>query len=109
MKDEVALDIESWNIKLIPRKRNRMKLLIKLNKEESEAYKTFSSTVKPEGISDDQFIKSIFFYGIETLNKSFVDMVQNLAESDPEKAKELGIIQDDDEEAVEFIDASEEE
>tara|TARA_Y100000034_G_C6887027_1_gene407395 strand:- start:261 stop:590 length:330 start_codon:yes stop_codon:yes gene_type:complete len=109
MKDELILDVESWNIKLIPRKRNRMKLQIKLNKEESEAYKAFSSTVKPEGINDDQFIKSIFFYGIEALNQSFVEMVQNLAESDPEKAKELGIIQDDDEDDVEFIDASEEE
>lgn len=60
-----------------------MKLTIKLNKEESEGFKNWSTLIKPENISDDDFLKQIFFNGIEHLN----DKLQKVSEQVMEEYK----------------------
>ena len=38
----IKLDVSKWNIRIDQRSRNRMKLLIKLSKDEAQAYKNFA-------------------------------------------------------------------
>lgn len=42
----------------------KMKLLIDLNKDESVAFQTLADSIKPEGVSVDSFVKSMFIVGI---------------------------------------------
>ena len=61
----IKLDIQNWRLRIDERSRNRMKIQIKLSKDEAEAFKNFSSVIKPEEVSDDDFMKTIFVTGCE--------------------------------------------
>jgi len=87
MKETVKLNIENWKIKQIERSRGRMKFQIKLNKQETESFKVFSETVKPEEVSQDDFVKSIFLTGIESMNQKIMSMVEDFAKENPEDFK----------------------
>ena len=91
MPETVKLNIDNWKIRLDERSRGRMKFQIKLNKEETEAFKAFTETVKPEEVSLDDFVKSIFLTGIETMNKRLVEMVQEYAKEHKEELSSSGI------------------
>jgi len=64
-----------------------MKFQIKLNREETESFKIFSETVKPDEVTQDDFIKSIFLTGIEAMNKKIMSMVEEYAQQNPEDFK----------------------
>jgi len=49
-----------------------MKITLKLDQEQSEAYLTFMRGTKPDEISEDDFLKSIFFLGLGTLEQNIV-------------------------------------
>ena len=53
-----------------------MKLTIKLSKEEAEGFKNWTSIVKPDQVTEDDFLKQVFFNGIEHLN----DKLQKISE-----------------------------
>ena len=67
MEEKLVLNFDSWNIKQIDRTRDRMKLQIKLSKEEATAFKNFMEMVKPPEIGEDDFLKGIFKIGVETM------------------------------------------
>tara|TARA_R100000152_G_C6777555_1_gene207505 strand:+ start:1407 stop:1763 length:357 start_codon:yes stop_codon:yes gene_type:complete len=79
---EVAIDINlsDWSIKLKERTRSRMKLQIKLNQIEAQAFKNFAEVVKPDEISDEDFLKSIFKMGLETMESKLMSAVEKHAE-----------------------------
>jgi hypothetical protein len=54
-----------------------MKINIKLNKDESEAFKNWSTMVMPEGMDMDGFCRAVFFKGIETLQNNLREMALN--------------------------------
>ena len=85
MKKTVKLNIESWKIKQVDRSKGRMKFQIKLNKQETESFKVFSETVKPEEVSQDDFVKSIFLTGIESMNQKIMSMVEDYAKENPQE------------------------
>ena len=68
-----------------------MKLRIKLNKQESEAFKAFYETVKPEELTQDMFLKQIFLYGCDAVNQQLVEAVKQYAEEHKEELEEKGI------------------
>jgi len=68
-----------------------MKLIVKLNKHESEAFKAFAETVKPNDIADDQFLKSIFLYGIDAINQELTEAVKQYAEEHKDELAASGI------------------
>ena len=116
----IKFDLEAWDVKLQERKRNRMKLTIKLDKQESEAFKSFAETVKPAEISDQQFLKSIFLYGIEAVNTQLTEAVKQFAEENKDELAASGITFDtsgdvatfmeiESEGSVDIVDSSEEE
>jgi uncharacterized alpha/beta hydrolase family protein len=87
----IKLDVSQWRIRIDERKRNRMKLQIKLSKDEAIAFKNFASVCKPEDISDDDFIKTVFVTGIEALNNQLSAMVQKYAAENKEELAASGI------------------
>jgi len=71
----------NWKIKVVNRNRDRMKLYIKLNAQEAEAFKNFADAVKPPEATLDDFLKGIFFAGIEkfeeNLNSKIVEHIES--------------------------------
>lgn len=61
-----------------------MKIVIKFSKDEAEAYKAFEKTVRPDEVSSDVFAKSIFFNGIEAMNKELSRMVEEYIKENPD-------------------------
>ena len=80
MKEKLILNFDSWKIKQIERTRDRMKLQIKLGKEEAQAFKHFMEMVKPPEINEPDFLKGIFKIGIETMEMRLMEAVQKHAE-----------------------------
>lgn len=71
-----------WKIKIEYRSKNRMKFQLKLNKEEAEAFKNFSNTVKPEELGMEDFVRSIFFNGVRSLEEQLTtNLVQHMEEN----------------------------
>ncbi len=94
----IKLDVSKWRIRVDERKRNRMKLQIKLSKDEALAFKNFSDVCKPGEVTDDEFIKTVFITGIESLNKQLAEMVQKYAAENKDELAASGItvIEDED-------------
>jgi len=94
----IKLDVSQCRIRIDERNRDRMKLQIKLSKDEATAFKNFASVCKPEEISDDDFIKTVFITGIEALNRQLAEMVQKYAAENKEELAASGItvIEDED-------------
>jgi len=87
----IKLDVSQWRIRIDERSKNRMKLQVKLSKDEAIAYKNFADVCKPQEITDEDFIKTIFVTGIETLNQQLSDMVQKYASENKEELAASGI------------------
>jgi len=68
-----------------------MKLQIKLSKDEAVAYKNFATACKPQELTDDDFIKTVFVTGFEALNKQLAEMVQKYASENKEELAASGI------------------
>jgi hypothetical protein len=84
--DDIKFNVDSWKIRNIERSRGRMKIQVKLDKEQTEAFKSFSDTLKPPNVDNDHWFKMIFFMGIEAINEKMYKVAQEAAE---EKAKDL--------------------
>ena len=87
----IKLDIEKWRLRIDERSRNRMKIQIKLSKEEAVSFKNFASMVKPEEVSDDDFMRTIFITGCETMNQQLSRLVQEYAKENKEELASSGI------------------
>jgi len=87
----IKLDVSKWRIRIDERSKNRMKLQIKLSKDEAVAFKNFADVCKPEDITDDDFIKTVFITGIESLNQQLSDMVQKYAAENKDELAASGI------------------
>ena len=73
---------EGWKIKTEYRSKNRMKFQLKLNQEEAEAFRNFANTVKPDGLGMDDFVRSIFFNGVRSLEEQLTtNLVQHMEEN----------------------------
>jgi len=90
-KQSIKVDFNDWKIRVDERSKGRMKLQIKLSKDEAIAFKNFAEVCKPEEVSDDQFIKTIFVTGYETLNKQLTEMIQQYALENKEELETSGI------------------
>lgn len=73
---KIKLQSSDWTIKTTERSRGRMKLTIKLSKDEAQGFKNWASIVKPDQVAEEDFLKQIFFNGIEHLN----DKLQKISE-----------------------------
>tara|TARA_R110001583_G_scaffold68729_1_gene195358 strand:+ start:47 stop:388 length:342 start_codon:yes stop_codon:yes gene_type:complete len=67
---EEELKPDTWGVKVTHRDKNRMKITFKLNQDESAAFTNFENATRPEGLTQEHFIKSIFFLGLTTLENN---------------------------------------
>ena len=79
--EKIKFEGSNWKIKIDERSRNRMKLTVKLSKDEALGFKNWSSIVRPDNISDEDFVKQIFFNGIEHLNDKLTKMSKEIMEN----------------------------
>ena len=82
-EEKLRLDFEGWTIHITEnQRRSVLKLYVKLNKVESIAFKNFMGTVKPDNVSENQFMKAIFSMGVESMEGQLIRAVeQKLAAS----------------------------
>ena len=77
-----AFNSEGWKIKTEYRSKNRMKFQLKLNQEESEAFRNFANAVKPHELDMNDFVRSIFFNGVRSLEQELTqNMVSHMEEN----------------------------
>ena len=77
------LSPNDWTITVEHRNRNRMKINFKLSREETTAFTNFKNQTKPDQISEENFIKSIFFLGLSTLETNLAAKItEELAKND---------------------------
>ena len=77
---DIEIDLSKWAITLKDRSRDRMKIQVKLSKIEAQAFKNFAEVVKPDEISDNDFVKSIFKLGLEEMETRLMKAVEKHAE-----------------------------
>jgi hypothetical protein len=77
---KINLNVSNWKVSTTDRSRGRMKINIKLNKDEAEGFKNWSETVKPDNITVEEFSKQVFFNGIEYLNVKLQDVAKRIIE-----------------------------
>jgi len=76
----IKLNVSDWKFSVDERSRGRMKVTIKLSKDEAEGFKNWSETVKPDNITVEEFSKQVFFNGIEYLNLKLQDVAKRIIE-----------------------------
>jgi len=86
----IVFNFESWNVRVQERKRDRMKLIVKLSKIEAEAFKNFMETVKPEQVSEDDFLKVIFRMGVEKMEHDLMQQTRKFVEENQESLAASG-------------------
>jgi len=88
---KIKFDCDTWKIRVDERSRNRMKLQIKLSKDEALGYRNFADICKPEEITDSDFMKTVFLTGIEAMNQQLADLVKKYAKENVEELAASGI------------------
>ena len=90
MSDKYNFNLDNAKVKKVERSRGRMKIQIKLNREEAEGFKNFSM-IKPEDLDELTFYKQIFFAGCNAMTEQIQSMIakrQEELELQKEKATE---------------------
>ena len=57
-----------------------MKLQIKMGSEETEAFKNFMNELKPDHVSEDDFVRTLFYKGVEKFQMELFEQMQNFME-----------------------------
>ena len=93
--NKIKFDFHNWKVKIVERSRNRMKFQLKLGTEEAEAFKTFANSVKPTEVSMEDFVRSIFFRGVQSLEKKITEDLVKHMEENKEQYEASGFTFDD--------------
>jgi len=91
-KTALNFNIENWKIRFSFKKGEKMRLIINLDKQESEAFANFKKAIKQKDISDDQFIRVIFRQGLESMNLEIQNLAKKYALENKEELASSGII-----------------
>ena len=67
----VDINLADWSVELRERTRNKI---------EAQAFKNFAEVVKPDEISSEDFLKSIFKIGLEEMENRLMSAVEKHAE-----------------------------
>lgn len=78
--DSISLNLDNSKVKFVERSRGRMKIQVKLNKEEAEGFKNFMM-VKPPELDEDTFFKQIFFAGCNVMFAQIQEMINQHKDS----------------------------
>ena len=73
-----------------------MKFTIKMGKDETEAFKNFMEHLRPDHISEDAFLRTIFYKGVEKFQEDLMENMKDYLEKnkddiDASAISELGM------------------
>jgi hypothetical protein len=71
------------------RNRNRMKVTLKFGAEEAEGFNNFCRLAKPEKMAQDDFVKFIFYKGVEALQLEFAARIEEFKQNNPEEFEKM--------------------
>ena len=100
-----SFNVSEWSVKVLNRTKNRMKITFKLSKDEAEAFQIFQNQTKPDEISEDKFIKSIFFLGLTTLE---TNLQQSIAKEMAKNVEDGEVSIPDEDDVTEGVPSEEE-
>jgi len=66
-------------------KKGRMKVTMKFGADEAQGFTNFCKLAKPENMSQDDFVKFLFYKGVEALQKDFAAKVEEFRQNNPEE------------------------
>lgn len=90
--ETVSFDFSKWKIRNQTRRNGlNMRLIINLDKDQSLAFKNFTKIVKPQEVSNDDFIKTIFLTGVETMNDKLTQLIKQYAKENKADLESSGI------------------
>ena len=89
--DKLNVSFNNATVKTKEQSRGRMKIVIKLAKDEAEGFLGFKKTMLPEGANEEEFIKAVFFMGLEQFHKNALNMMNKYVEENEDKLKQDGI------------------
>ena len=88
--NKITFKPDGWKIKTTERTKGRMKFQVKLNQEEGDAFRNFMNSVKPDHISVDDFVRQIFFSGVQALEKTLTENLVGHMEANREEYEASG-------------------
>lgn len=91
-KFTIKFNIDNWKIRNYTRKGEKVRLIINLDKDQTLAFNNFKKVCKPDEVSDDKFIKTIFLMGVETMNNQLQDVLKKYVSENKEQLAASGII-----------------
>ncbi len=65
-------------------KEGRMKITLKFGKDEAEGFTNFAKMAKPSNMSQDEFVKFLFYKGVQALQQDFAAKIEEFKQKDPE-------------------------
>lgn len=89
--EDDLLKFDEWRINFEDRTRNRMKLTIKLGADQAKSFNNFFDVACPDGISKDDFVRSIFFNGWSYMQHQLNEAVKEYAAANKEELAASGI------------------
>ena len=90
-KEMITLRQEGVQIKYTERTRNRLKFQIKFKEDEAVAFKNYAKIFKDPALPMDDFIRVVFFTGMEALNEQVVAKVKAEMEENSKDLEKVGI------------------
>ena len=90
-KDTVLVSFKNAKVKTKNFNRGRMKITVNLSKEEAEGFVNFKKAMLPEGANETEFLKTIFFMGLDQFHKNAINMMQKYVAENEEKLREDGV------------------
>ena len=94
MKDKITYSpaMAEWKITVKDRKRNRMKIQVKLSAQEAEACRNFIGATKPPEVSEDTFFKALFMKGWEAYHKEIEEKYVEHLEKNKDEYEASGFV-----------------
>jgi hypothetical protein len=102
--EEPKLELQTIKKCRILRRRNeRMKIQFNLTKAEGEAFKNFFNVVNQSGLSEEEFTKTAFMVGLQSMERAIIQRMSEEAEKAQAEAatEEPEIVEDETEETEE--------
>lgn len=65
-------------------KEGRMKVTLKFAKDEAEGFTNFCKLAKPDNMNQDDFVKFLFYKGVQALQQDFASKLEEFKQKDPE-------------------------
>jgi hypothetical protein len=65
-------------------KEGRMKVTLKFAKDEAEGFTNFCKLAKPDNMNQDDFVKFLFYKGVQALQQDFAAKLEEFKQKDPE-------------------------